>query len=70
MRPEIEILLDLVAIPSVSSMSNRPVVEYVMRRLDPGVWHIGLHPYRDGSGIDKVNLVASTKLRSVGNGGP
>ena len=61
MKGEVEILLDLVAIPSVSSVSNRPVVDYVLKRLDRGAWKIKLQPYRDPNGIAKVNLVAITR---------
>jgi acetylornithine deacetylase len=57
-KDEVEILLDLVAISSVSSASNRPVIDYVLKRLNPAAWKIKLHPYRDPKGIAKVNLVA------------
>jgi len=60
-KGEVEILLDLVAIPSVSSFSNRPVVDYVLKRLDRGAWKIKLQPYRDPNGIAKLNLVAITR---------
>ena len=61
MKPEVEILRDLVAIPSVSWMSNQPVIDYVLKRLDRGAWNIKLYPYRDGAGAAKNNLVATTK---------
>lgn len=54
-------LLDLVAIPSVSVMSNRPVIEYALRLLDSEVWNTTLYPYRDAAGVEKVNLVAITQ---------
>lgn len=54
-----DILLDLVAIPSVSPMSNAPVIEYVRKHL--AGWRIKLYPYRDATGVEKVNLVATTK---------
>jgi acetylornithine deacetylase len=60
-KPEVEILRDLVAIPSVSWMSNQPVIDYVLKRLDPGAWKIQLYPYCDGAGISKNNLVATSK---------
>lgn len=62
-----EILLDLVAIPSVSSVSNDRVIEYALAFLDPAAWTISLHQYRDGSGTEKTNLVAQT---GKSNGGP
>lgn len=58
MKDEVEILLDLVAISSVSSVGNRPVIDYILKRLNPAAWKIKLHPYRDPEGIAKVNLVA------------
>ena len=61
MKLEVEILRDLVAIPSVSWMSNQPVIDYAMKRLDPKAWKIRLYPYRDRAGISKNNLVAITK---------
>jgi acetylornithine deacetylase len=61
MKTVADILLDLVTIPSVSSMSNQTVVEYALRRLAPAIWNINLYPYVDDSGIAKVNLVAITK---------
>ncbi len=65
MKEEVEILLDLVAIPSVSSVSNRPMIDYVSKRLDPQAWKIKLQSYRDPRGITKVNLVAITRGRNV-----
>jgi acetylornithine deacetylase len=59
-------LLDLVAIPSVSSMSNRPMIEYATGQLDPTAWNTRLYPYRDPAGLDKLNLVATSK----GKGSP
>jgi len=64
-KEEGEILLDLVAIPSVSSISNQPVIDYVSKRLDPRIWKIKSQPYRDPRGIAKVNLVAITRARNV-----
>ncbi len=54
-----ELLLDLVAIPSVSPLANRPVIEYVEKRLTG--WKIKRYPYRDAAGVEKINLVAATK---------
>jgi acetylornithine deacetylase len=60
-KSEIDYLLDLVAIPSVSSMSNRPVIDYALRQLNPNAWRTELYPYRDAAGLEKTNLVAITK---------
>jgi acetylornithine deacetylase len=54
-----DILLDLVAIPSVSPLSNRPVIEYALKYL--AGWKINQYPYRDPAGVEKINLVATTK---------
>ncbi|WP_158941765.1 acetylornithine deacetylase [Granulicella sp. S190] len=53
------LLEELVAIPSVSSMSNRPVVEWILRVLEPLGWHHRLFRYEDAAGVEKVNLVVS-----------
>ncbi len=58
MNPE-EFLLDLVAIPSASPMSNAPVIAYVERHLP--AWTKKRYRYRDAAGVEKVNLVAATK---------
>ncbi|MGI8958985.1 MAG: M20/M25/M40 family metallo-hydrolase [Bryobacteraceae bacterium] len=61
MKTAPEILIDLVSIPSVSSMSNRDVIEYVLQYLNGSDWRTDLHCYRDGKGTEKVNLIAQTK---------
>jgi acetylornithine deacetylase len=58
-KPVEQLLLDLVAIPSVSSMSNRAVIDYVVSHLDTGLWRIDLDAYGD-----KTNLVATTRRPS------
>jgi acetylornithine deacetylase len=54
-----ELLLDLVAIPSVSSMSNRAVIDYVVSHLNTALWQIDLDTYGD-----KTNLIATTRAGS------
>jgi acetylornithine deacetylase len=56
-----EILMELVAIPSVSSMSNRPVIDYCARYLPAEQWSFRSYCTRDRSGTEKVNLVAITR---------
>jgi len=56
MKSEVDLLLDLVAIPSVSSMSNRPVIDYALRQLDPKAWATKVYPYGE-----KINLVTVTR---------
>jgi acetylornithine deacetylase len=59
-----EILRQLVAIPSVSSLSNRPIVECVQRFFEPLGWHHRLLRYEDAAGIEKLNLIVSPHLLS------
>jgi acetylornithine deacetylase len=61
MKSAAEILIDLVSIPSVSSMSNRPVIEYALQYLDESDWLTNMHSYHDLTGTEKLNLVATTK---------
>jgi acetylornithine deacetylase/succinyl-diaminopimelate desuccinylase-like protein len=48
MKDVTTLLLDLVAIPSVSSMSNQPVIDYVARTLDP-LWSFDVHISKDAA---------------------
>jgi acetylornithine deacetylase len=56
-----EILMELIAIPSVSSMANGPIIDYVLQYLPSQSWSIRKYVTRDRSGVEKVNLVAITK---------
>jgi acetylornithine deacetylase len=56
-----EILLDLIAIPSVSSASNRAVIDYARQWLTPNQWATRTFPYADRNGIEKINLVAAPR---------
>jgi acetylornithine deacetylase len=56
-----EILLDLIAIPSVSSASNQAVIDYACQWLKPSQWNIRTFPFTDPNGIEKVNLVAAPR---------
>jgi acetylornithine deacetylase len=60
------LLQGLVAIPSVSRMSNRPVVEWIQRFLEPLGWHSRLFCYVDAAGVEKVNLVVSPQPMGEG----
>jgi acetylornithine deacetylase len=60
------LLQDLVAIPSVSSQSNRPLIEWIQRFLLPLGWHQRLLSYKDAAGIEKVNLMVSPRALSEG----
>jgi acetylornithine deacetylase len=59
-----DILLDLVAIPSVSPLANLPVIDYAQRYLSG--WKMERYPYRDPAGVEKINLVAVTKPGTAG----
>jgi acetylornithine deacetylase len=54
-----ELLRELVAIPSVSNISNRPVAEWILKTLKPLGWHHRLFCYDDAMGVEKVNLILS-----------
>lgn len=58
MKPEVRYLLDLVAIPSVSALSNQPVIDYAIAQLEPSAWKFHQYSYRDLNGVSKSNLVA------------
>jgi acetylornithine deacetylase len=54
----VDILRDLVSIPSVSVWSNVPVIDYALKFL--GGWRIDRYPYHDPAGTEKLNVVAAT----------
>jgi acetylornithine deacetylase len=56
-----EILLDLIAIPSVSSGSNRAVIDFACQRLRRSPWAIQTFPYADPNGLEKINLIAAPR---------
>jgi acetylornithine deacetylase len=53
-----EILRELVAIPTPSSVSNLPLLRWVTSFLEPRGWQVELLPYADDSGVEKANLIA------------
>lgn len=59
MNEVVERLSDLVRIPSVSSMSNLPLVEYVIAALDRAKWQTREVAYIDSTGTEKLNLIAA-----------
>jgi acetylornithine deacetylase len=63
-----EILLELIAIPSVSAASNWPVIDYARDRLKPSDWEVQTFSYTDSNGVEKMNLVAVPKARAKGEG--
>lgn len=60
-----KILRELVAIPSISAISNRPLIHAAVRILEGSGWATHEFPYRDANGIEKVNVIASP-TRQVG----
>ncbi len=57
MRAE-EILRELVAIPTPSTVSNLPLIQWVSEFLGPLGWLIQVLPYTDEAGVKKANLLA------------
>lgn len=55
------LLRDLVAIPTVSSQSNRPLIEWIQRFFLPLGWHQRLFSYEDAHGVEKINLIVSPR---------
>jgi acetylornithine deacetylase len=53
-----EILRELVAIPTPSSVSNLPLLDWVARFLEHRGWRAEFHPYEDEAGVAKANLIA------------
>lgn len=59
MKTVVEYLSDLIRIPSNSAVSNRPVIDYATAVLHSMGWSTRVLPYRDTSGVEKVNLIAA-----------
>lgn len=61
----VEHLMNLIRIPSVSALSNRPVVEYAAEVLREIGWSTRELAYRDVAGVEKVNLIAAPAGQDV-----
>ncbi len=59
MSDVIEHLKNLIRIPSVSSLSNRPIIDYALGVLREAQWQTRMITYKDSAGIEKVNLIAA-----------
>jgi acetylornithine deacetylase len=59
MKTVVEILGDLVRIPSSSAVSNRRVVDYASSLLRAADWPLRELPYTDPARIEKLNLIAA-----------
>jgi len=55
----VEHLENLIRIPSVSSVSNRPIVEYAVQVLQGAHWGTRLMTHVDAPGLEKVNMAAA-----------
>ena len=60
-----EILRGLVTIPSISTISNRPIIDAAKRILERSGWTAHEFPYRDPSGVEKVNVIASPAQQPI-----
>jgi len=65
MRTAGEHLANLIEIPSVSSMSNRGVIEYATDILQDAAWNVSEKSYLDANGAEKINLLAAPKGQGV-----
>ncbi len=57
----VEHLENLIRIPSVSSLSNRSIVEYAARVLEEAHWGTRLMTHVDATGLEKLNLIAAPR---------
>lgn len=55
----IALLRELIGIPSVSALSNRPLIDFVENMLRRQNWNFRELPYRDAGGAEKINLLAT-----------
>lgn len=59
MKTALEHLAALISIPSVSSQSNRGVIDYAASVLKPKGWSLREFTYPDARGVEKVNCIAA-----------
>ena len=65
MSAVIDQLSNLIRIPSVSAMSNRPITDYASSVLTARGWTTREMTYIDGTGTEKVNLIAAPPGQDV-----
>lgn len=65
MKTAVDHLSELIRIPSVSSQSNRPMIEYAEKALRLTGWNTRRLAYRDPSGEEKINLIAAPANQDV-----
>jgi acetylornithine deacetylase len=63
----IDHLSNLIRIPSVSAMPNRPITDYASSVLTARGWTTREMTYIDGAGTEKVNLIAAAPGQDVAN---
>jgi acetylornithine deacetylase len=67
MKTVVEHLSNLIGIPSPSSVSNRPVIDYALQVLNEAQWTSRELIYSDAAGVEKVNLIAAPPNQSLDN---
>jgi acetylornithine deacetylase len=65
MRTVVERLLELIRIPSVSSMSNRGVVDYAAEAFREVGWNDVITMHVEANGVEKLNLIATPPGQST-----
>jgi acetylornithine deacetylase len=58
-------LSNLIRIPSPSSVSNRPVIDYAIQALHEAEWQCREMIYKDAAGVEKVNLITAPPGQSL-----
>ena len=66
MKTVVELLSDLIRIPSPSAVSNRPLLAYAANALHAAGWSTREFPYRDPLGAEKINLIAGPPHQDPG----
>jgi acetylornithine deacetylase len=61
----VEHLQNLVRIPSTSTLSNRPIIDYAASVLHQVQWQSREIRYRDAAGVEKINLIAAPAGQSL-----
>ena len=67
MKTVVELLSDLIRIPSHSVISNRPIADYATAVLRACGWSTREFSYKDPAGIEKVNLLAAPPGQNAGD---
>jgi acetylornithine deacetylase len=67
MNTVVEHLSNLICIPSPSSISNQPIIDYALQVLNDAQWTSRELTYNDAAGVEKVNLIAAPPNQSLDN---